>query len=171
MLLPDALRYKAWADRRTLDAVAAIDAQRFPAAAAFARQQLNHMVRVEELFGARLSASDEPHASTNSQVVPELAELDRRLAASNEWLQGYVRSVSAAELQETIRFTFTDGKRGMLRREEVIFHLINHGSYHRGAIGHALDLAHAPRPADTFTVFIHAAEPHRRGDTVPANPE
>ena len=165
MLLLDALRYKAWADRRTLDAVAAIDAQSFPSAMAFARQQLNHMVRVEEIFRARLLATQEPHSSTNSDVVPELADLDRRLAASNEWLQSHVRSASPAQLQDSVRFTFTDGKPGLLSREEVIFHLVNHGSYHRGAIGHALDLAKASRPADTFTVFIHSAEPHRRGET------
>jgi len=165
MLLLDALCYKAWADRRTLDAVAEIDAQRFPSARAFARQQLNHMVRVEEIFRARLLATEEPHSSTNSEVVPELADLGKKLAASNEWLQSYVRSASPAQLQESIRFTFTDGKPGLLNREEVIFHLLNHGSYHRGAIGHALDLANASRPADTFTVFIHSAEPHRRGET------
>jgi uncharacterized damage-inducible protein DinB len=165
MLLIDALRYKAWADRRTLDAVAEIDAQRFPSAMAFVRQQLNHMVRVEEIFRARLLATQEPHSSTNSEVVPELADLGKRLAASNEWLHSYVRSASPAQLQESIRFTFTDRKPGMLTREEVIFHLVNHGSYHRGAIGHALDLANASRPADTFTVYIHSAEPHRRGET------
>jgi uncharacterized damage-inducible protein DinB len=165
MLLVDALRYKAWADRRTLDAVAEIDAQRFPSAMAFARQQLNHMVRVEEIFRARLLGTEEPHSSTNSQVVPELADLSKRIAASNEWLQSYARSASPAQLQESIRFSFTDGKPGLLSREEVIFHVVNHGSYHRGAIGHALDLASAPRPADTFTVFIHSAEPHRRGET------
>jgi uncharacterized damage-inducible protein DinB len=72
--------------------------------------------------------------------------------------------VFPAQLQGSVRFTFTDGKPGLLSREEVIFHLVNHGSYHRGAIGHALDLANASRPADTFTVFIHSAEPHRRGE-------
>jgi len=165
MLLLDALRYKAWADRRTLDAVAGIDTTRFPDAMAFALQQLNHMVRVEEIFRARLLGEREPHATTNSDVVPGIADLDARLCASNEWLQGNVRSASAAQLRESIRFTFTDGKRGMLSREEVIFHLVNHGSYHRGAVGHALDLANAGRPADTFTVFIHAAEPQRRDET------
>ena len=161
-MLLDALRYKAWADRRTLDAVAAIDSRRFPSALAFAQQQLNHMVIVEELFRARLQAAPEPHSSTNTEQVPELAELDRRLVASNEWLRSYVVALTPQALGETIRFTFADGKRGSLRREEVVFHLINHGTYHRGAIGHALDLAHAPRPADTFTVFIHAVEPGRR---------
>jgi uncharacterized damage-inducible protein DinB len=85
--------------------------------------------------------------------------------ASDEWLRTHVVALTPEALGETIHFTFTDGKRGSLSREEVVFHLINHGTYHRGAIGHALDLAQAPRPADTFTVFIHSAEPGRRSET------
>jgi uncharacterized damage-inducible protein DinB len=63
---------------------------------------------------------------------------------------------------EPIRFQFVDGQRGSLTREEILFHLVNHGTYHRGAMGHALDLANAHRPADTYTVFIHSVEPGRR---------
>ena len=66
------------------------------------------------------------------------------------------------DLQQQVRFTFVDGKKGSMSREEVLYHLINHGTYHRGAIGHALDLANTTRPADTYTVFVHAAEPGRR---------
>jgi len=162
MLIHDGLRYKSWADRRTLDAVARIDVHRFPASMAFARQQLNHMVRVEELFRARLLGEDDPHAATNSERVPELDELDRRLCASNDWLQGHAAALDPTRLSQRVRFGFVDGRRGTLTREEILFHLVNHGTYHRGAIGHALDLAGAPRPADTYTVFIHAAEPGRR---------
>jgi len=162
MILSRALRYKFWADRRTLDAVAEIDQVSFPAALAFARQQLNHMVRVEELFRARLLAINEPHQSTNTEDVPFLAELDRRLTQSNEWLHCYSQALSPEALCEPVRFKFVDGRRGSLTREEIIFHLINHGTYHRGAVGHALDLARASRPADTYTVFVHSVEPHRR---------
>lgn len=162
-MLPEALlKYKAWADRRTLDAVAQIDHAKHPAALAFARQQLNHMVRVEELFRARLLAAPDPYDSTNTADLPQLAELDRRLAASNHWLQIYARALGPDRADDSIRFRFVDGKSGMLTREEVIYHLVNHGTYHRGAIGHALDLAGAPRPADTYTVFVHATEPGRR---------
>ncbi|MEQ9726081.1 DinB family protein [Pseudomonas sp. WHRI 8822A] len=41
----------------------------------------------------------------------------------------------------------------MLSREEAIFHLVNHGTYHRGAIGHALDRAEGSRPADLHGVY------------------
>ncbi len=170
MLLDDLLRYKHWADRRTLDAVAKIDAHRFPSAWAFVRQQLDHMVRVEELFRARLLGNTEPHSATGSGSVPELDELDRRLSESDDWLRTYAQSLEPEQRTESIHFRFVDGQRGTLTREEVLYHLINHGTYHRGAIGRTLDLAEAPRPADTYTVFIHAAEPERRAGTLPEAP-
>lgn len=166
MLLDQALRYKAWADRRTLDAVAALNPAIHAEPLAFARQQLNHMVRVEELFRARLLAQPDPHPSTNSAEVPTLPELDARLSASNTWLVPHWLGLTPAARQETIRFVFADGLRGSLSREEIIYHLINHGSYHRGAIGHALDRAGAYRPPDTYTIFVHADQPGRRSDLV-----
>jgi uncharacterized damage-inducible protein DinB len=99
---------------------------------------------------------------TNTDELPQFEELDRRVVASNQWLQTYANHLAPHQFNERIRFTFVDGKNGLLSREEVLFHLVNHGTYHRGAIGRALDLAGAPRPADTYTVFIHAAEPERR---------
>ena len=161
-VLVEAFKYKHWADRRTVDAVRAIDADAHPSSLSFARQQLNHMIRVEELFRARLLAEPEPHSSTNTEQVPDLAELDRRLMASNDWFASYVASTDLTALTDRLGFRFVDGNRGAMTREEILFHVINHGTYHRGAIGHALDLARTSRPADTYTVFIHAAEPHRR---------
>jgi uncharacterized damage-inducible protein DinB len=157
------LRYKHWADQRTLAAISLIDEQAFPAELAFARQQLNHMVRVEEVFRARLTGMPEPHASTNTEILPALGELGNRLSDSNGWLQRYAAALSPEMLGEIIHFRFLDGKTGSMTREEILFHLVNHGSYHRGAIGRALDMAGGLRPADTYTVFVHAVEPERRG--------
>ena len=170
MLLDDLLRYKHWADRRTLDAVAKIDAHRFPSAWTFARQQLDHMIRVEELFRARLLGHREPHSATSSDTVPDLENLAQRLSESDDWLQSYARSLEPEQRTESIHFQFVDGQRGTLSREEVLYHLINHGTYHRGAIGRTLELADARRPADTYTVFIHAIEPERRAASLPEAP-
>ena len=161
------LRYKQWADSRTLEATALIDSERFPSEIEFARQQLNHMVRVEEVFRARLLGNKEPHSSSNSEVVPMLEQLSKRLLESNDWLRTYAESMPSEKLVEKIHFHFLDGKGGTMTREEVLFHLVNHGTYHRGAIGRALDLAGGLRPADTYTVFVHAMEPGRRGGICP----
>jgi uncharacterized damage-inducible protein DinB len=161
-MLIEAFKYKQWADRRTLDAVRCLNGSKSPDAAAFALQQLNHMVRVEEIFRARLLGAAAPHSSTNSEVVPELDELEKRITDSNAWLLRYVADLEPDQKTQLIRFQFVDGKHGSMTRLEIFFHIINHGTYHRGAIGHALDLAQVPRPADTYTVFIHSAEPGRR---------
>ena len=161
------LRYKQWADSRTLEATALIDSERFPSEIEFARQQLNHMVRVEEVFRARLLGNKEPHSSSNSEVVPMLEQLSKRILESNDWLRTYAESIPPEKMVEKIHFHFLDGKGGTMTREEVLFHLVNHGTYHRGAIGRALDLAGGLRPADTYTVFVHAMEPGRRGGICP----
>ncbi len=59
-------------------------------------------------------------------------------------------------------FTFADGKYGSMSVEEILFHIINHGSYHRGSIAHALDLAAVAHPVDGYAIYIHEKEPGRR---------
>ena len=129
---------------------------------AFALQQLNHMLRVEELFKAHLIGSQALQSSTNSEVVPGLEELEKRLFESGRWYARYAEALPLDCLKQFVAVEFVDSKRGSMTREEILFHIINHGSYHRGAIGHALDLAQVARPADTYTVFIHSVEPKRR---------
>ncbi|MYM40296.1 DinB family protein [Duganella qianjiadongensis] len=161
-MLIRAFNYKQWADQRTLDAAQALATRDGAAAVAFICQQLNHMVIVEELFRARLLGETLPHQATNTAVVPPLEELGVRLARSNQWLAQFVADAREEVLQKQIPLRFMDGQPGRLSALEALFHIINHGTYHRGAIGHALDLAGAARPADTYTVYIHAAEPQRR---------
>lgn len=161
-LLLKALEYKGWADRRTLDAVGTLDPVQCVTSLAFAQQQLNHMVRVEENFRARLQSKPDLHSSTNTELVPNLPDLDQRLTASNTWLATYAADLRTDQIHQTLSFTFVDGLQGSMTPAEILFHIVNHGTYHRGAIGHALDLARAKRPADTYTVFIHALEPQRR---------
>jgi len=164
-MLIEAFNYKQWADQRTLDAIRNINGKEFPSAVTFALQQLNHMIRVEELFRARLLAASAPHVSTNTELVPELHELNQRIGDSNQWCARYVEKLAPDHRNQSVPLQFVDGKRGSMTRLEILFHIINHGTYHRGAIGHALDLAQVPHPADTYTVFIHSVEPERREQT------
>ncbi|MCL7714561.1 DinB family protein [Stenotrophomonas mori] len=164
----DAFAYKRWAMQRTLAAVHAVDAQAFPASVAFARQQLNHIALVEALFRARLLDAPAPHAATNSAEVPALAVLAERLVDSDRWYAGYLAALTTAQWDAPVRFRFADGRDGCMTRGEILFHILNHATYHRGAIGHALDLAGVAHPADTYTVFVHETQPQRRGGVLPA---
>lgn len=49
-MLTQVFNYKRWADERTLLAVESIDRNRYSKSYAFALQQINHMIIVEELY-------------------------------------------------------------------------------------------------------------------------
>ncbi|WOJ98157.1 DinB family protein [Congregibacter brevis] len=137
-----------------------IDRDLFPDAYAFALQQINHIVIVEELFISRLGSSSAPHESTNTAVIPNFEELEGRLSESADWFESYVDRMENGS--EKVAFVFADGKRGMLSIDEILFHIVNHSSYHRGNIARALDLASVPHPIDGYGIYIHEKEPARR---------
>jgi uncharacterized damage-inducible protein DinB len=156
----EAFNYKVWADARTLGAIENIDKDVFPESYAFVLQQINHMVIVEELFKSRLTNNLPPHESTNTEVVPGFDNLKKRLVVSGDWYKSFVAKYENGS--ESVSFIFADGRQGSMTVDEILFHIVNHGSYHRGNIAHALDLASVPHPIDGYGIYIHEKEPERR---------
>lgn len=160
--LADLFRYKSWADQRILEACDLIDPVAFPETYAFISQQFNHLVIVEENFKARLLNQSDPHTTSNTLPLPGLHELQKRIRSSNAWYQTYVQETTAEKFSEWVNFRFVDAQRGSMTPLEILFHIINHGTYHRGAIGHALNKSGHARPADSYSLYIHSIEPERR---------
>lgn len=102
------------------------------------------------------------HTQTNTDVLPAFEVLQQRIEASDVWFTNFVQHIQVEQLSDVIHFQFIDQKMGRLSVEEILFHIINHGTYHRGNIAHALHHANVEHPADTYTVFIHQFEPERR---------
>jgi uncharacterized damage-inducible protein DinB len=71
-----------------------------------------------------------------------------------------------AELARDIPFVFTDGDQGRMRADEMLLHLLTHGSNHRGMAARVLATHGLERPRDTFTRFLHLADPSRRSGTM-----
>lgn len=154
--------YKQWSDQRLFRAIYQIDQSQFMQDYDFARQQLNHMIIVEELFRSRLEHNQSSHKQTNTSDLPTLDALQHRIAISDKWFIQFVQNLTMTQSLEILHFHFTDGKSGCLSIAEILFHMINHGTYHRGNIAHALHHAQVVHPVDTYTVFIHEVEPERR---------
>lgn len=157
---PKIFKYKLWADTRTLEAIAKIDTAVQAQHYQFVLQQLNHMVIVEKRFRSQLCHLPVPHAETNTTVIPSFDELSHRLIDSGKWYINFL--VTAQSTNTNIAFVFADGQAGKMSVDEILFHVVNHGSYHRGNIAHALDQAGVPHPLDGYAAFIHDFEPERR---------
>lgn len=165
-MLLSQFQYKQWSDQRMLDAVQQINQIEFAEQYAFICQQLNHMIIVEDLFRARLLQQHQPHPKTNSAIVPLFEQLAPRLIQSDQDYLLYIKNTSPSQFDQPIHFTFTDQKKGSMQIQEILFHIINHGSYHRGSIARALDQAGMVHPADSYTMFLHVTQEKRREWTI-----
>lgn len=167
-MLASLFGYKAWANARMLEAMRAFDERLHAEPRRKAIRTMNHTFVVDGIFGAHLRGEPNPYGTTNTVDTPELAALSDGIRQRDAWLLGYSREISPQQLDERIRFRFTDGKLGEMSRAEMLQHLIAHGAYHRGAIGQMLDALELPRPPDTFNVYLHEAQPQRRAHGVDA---
>lgn len=81
---------------------------------------------------------------------------------------GHIARLDAAALQQPLAFRFTDGDAGTMTREEMLFHLLAHGAYHRGNIAMLLSECGVEQPRELFTRFLHARpRASRRGGLSP----
>ncbi|WP_374536472.1 DinB family protein [Chitinimonas taiwanensis] len=153
--------YKAWANTELFALLATLDEAQAAELHSCLRT-LNHIHVVDRLFQAHLGGPACPYSATNTPDTPTLAALREAVAACDAWYQDHIVSLSNADLAESIAFTFTDGDRGRMSREEILLHVITHGGYHRGNVGQILKSLGMAPPRDLYTKFLHQSEPARR---------
>lgn len=153
---------KSWANTELFNALAAVPLEAHAEAVTTAARTLNHIYVVDQIFQAHLSGRKHQYNATNTKETPELGELQFAVAESDAWYMKYVNEIQEDELAQAIRFHFTDGDSGEMTKEEILLHVITHGSYHRGNVGQILKAISVAPPRDLLTKFLHVREPGRR---------
>ncbi|MFZ2653014.1 MAG: DinB family protein [Burkholderiaceae bacterium] len=161
-LLHSLFKYKAWANEELFVELEKLDPVAHAAERHTAIRLLNHIYVVDRIFAAHLSGETHDYTATNTPETPTFEELRAAVAESDRWYEQYVGQLSPQLMLESLPFTFTDGKRGRMSREEMLAHVAMHGGYHRGAVGRIMAQLSVAPPRDTFTVYLHKFEPGRR---------
>lgn len=158
----NAFRYKKWANsellsfgERQINLLPESDAN-------FFIRILNHTAVVDSLFISRISGTQELFTADNTVETPSLSELRERMDKNDSWLVNFSKSATSSNLNRKIPFQFTDSDSGHLSIDEILLHLLTHGSNHRGMASRTLASNGLERPKDTFTRFLHKFEPWRR---------
>lgn len=161
-ILSSLFAQKSWANRELFDVVASIATGEHATSLHTAVRTLNHIYVVDRIFRAHLAGEKHLYTATNTPETPELGELHFAVAETDLWFENYVATMTDQALAERLSFQFTDGDSGTMTREEMLFHVLTHGAYHRGNVGQVLkDIAVVP-PRDLYTKFLHVHEPSRR---------
>ena len=156
-------RYNAWANELLFAAVAALPEGEAvkPRRSVFKNMvhTLNHNFVIDRIFQAHLEGRSHGYTARNTPDHPALAELWRAQQDLDRWYVATYDGMDELHLNQTVRFAFVGGGDGAMTRGEMLQHLVNHTSYHRGFVAQMIYDVPARPPTTDLTVFLRDAAP------------
>jgi uncharacterized damage-inducible protein DinB len=156
-------KYKTWADELTFTAVAALPAgeaaRERPTLFKSIIGTLNHSLVVDLIWQAHLEGR--PHGFTARNIIlhAKLDELRQAQQKMNDWLLAWTGAQSHTSLREPVSFRLVSGEAGVMTRAEILVHVVNHATYHRGWISDLFFQVPAKPPTTDWNVFLSDARP------------
>jgi len=149
--------YNTWANHRMLEACAALSEEQFKrdlhSSFASVRDTLVHLLLVEWIWLERWHGRS-PTAWTPATEFSNLAAVRRRWEQIERDLTDYIASLSAEDLARVIHHTTTKGEPQSAPHWQMLQHLVNHQSYHRGQVTTMLRQLGA-KAASTDLIFFY----------------
>ncbi|HYP72431.1 MAG TPA: DinB family protein [Variovorax sp.] len=154
-------RFKAWANDQLLTTLAKLGND--SPVTALAVKALSHTYVVDRIFAAHVRREAHPYTSANLSEMPTLEDLSADLRRTDQEYIDYVSRLEPEQLAERIDFAFTDGAPGRMSREEMLMHVVTHGTGHRGQVSAVMLLHSLPPAKDGFTTYLHETQASLRG--------
>jgi uncharacterized damage-inducible protein DinB len=113
-----------------------------------------------------------PHglSTRNPEHCPGIEELAMRQRGIDAWYVDYAMSIGGQALREILAFEFIGGGSGRMTRQEILLHVVNHTTYHRGHVAGMLYGLGIFPPTTDLPVFLarQSADGARTGNADPA---
>jgi uncharacterized damage-inducible protein DinB len=151
-------RYNAWANRLVFDAVAAL-----PAGEATRQRQslfgsmvhtLNHNYVIDLIWQAHLERREHGFAARNTDSPPPLAQLWAAQQRIDGWYVHHAEALGSDALDEKLDITLIGGNRTPMTRGEILLHVMNHTTYHRGFVADMFYQVPARPPITDLPVYL-----------------
>lgn len=152
------LAYKAWANMLTFETVNALPEGQ-AAAIRHTRWEsiaytLSHVAVVDDIFRCHLLGIGHDYTFRNVKERCSLPDLSAWQRTLDDWYIDYFAGLGNAAWEENIGFEFVGGGSGSMTRAEILSHIVNHGTYHRGLVSDMLCQIPADMPANDLPVFL-----------------
>ena len=131
------VEFNAWANQRVLSAVESLALEQFTrelgSSFSSVRDTLAHILGVEWVWLERLQGRS-PAAILAAKDYTDIGSLRRRWAELEASLQSYMQRLTQTELDEVVEYKTLSFGMGKNLRWQMIQHVVNHGTYHRGQV-------------------------------------
>jgi uncharacterized damage-inducible protein DinB len=147
-------RYNAWANVRLYDACAALPEADYHAVRASAffgslHGTLNHILVGDRAWMRRMTGEGDAPDRLDAELYRTLAELRTARAAEDDRIRSFVEGLDESGLARTVSYHSMTGGADARPLAELLSHLFNHHTHHRGQ-AHALlkETGAEPPPLD-----------------------
>ena len=151
-------RYSAWANDRLYETLANLPGHELlkphPIVFGSILRTLNHVYVMDLVWQAHLRGTRHNFATRNPKEHPPFAELRVAQNQLDRWYIEYSDDVQESSYGEIVNFTFIGGGSSSMSRGEILLHVINHTTYHRGHIGCMIYQLAAEPPTTDLPVFL-----------------
>lgn len=151
-------RYKSWADRVFYKSLRQLPepelARQRPMLFGNILALLNHIYAMDVVWQCNLQGIAHQLSTRNPADVPLFSELETKQKDVNAWYETYAAEQTSHQMSELISFTFIGGGEGQMTRGDIIHHVINHASYHRGHIEGVMYQLEVEPPTTDVPVFL-----------------
>jgi uncharacterized damage-inducible protein DinB len=147
------LRFSAWASRRVLESTAALSAEErhrnLGSSFGSVYDTLEHIYQADAIWWDRLMGVPTGDLS-KYDPSPDLSEWLPLLDRYIEWAKG----LKVTDWDRIVAFRFVSGDAGQQPVWQIVLHVVNHASYHRGQIATMLrQLGHKPAGTDLIMFY------------------
>jgi uncharacterized damage-inducible protein DinB len=141
MVTPELLRllfqYNQWADRRIVDACAALSNEQFTrdlgSSFRSVRDTLTHLYGAEWVWNERIEGRS-PTSLVSGAGFPDLESVRSKLEEMDNFYIEYVTRLTPQDLEHVIHYKSFTGEEFSNPLWQTLHQLTNHASYHRGQI-------------------------------------
>lgn len=154
-------RYKAWADEVFLSVIAGLPEAELvaPRPIYFGNliRTLHHSYSMDFVWQSHLLGKPHGLTTRNPAGHPAIHDLIASQHQIDAWYVNYADSLSRDRLDEIVRFEFIGGGAGAMSRQDILLHVVNHTTYHRGHVADMLYCLDVFPPATDLPVFLRAS--------------
>jgi uncharacterized damage-inducible protein DinB len=149
--------YDRWANRRLLAILGALPADRLEATVESSFPSLlatfGHMVGAEWVWLRRWQG-EPPGAFPEWLRQPSFADLHARLERLDDERDAFLAGLDEADLDRELDYRTLDGTPHRTRLGDLVFHVVNHASYHRGQLTTMLRQLGATTVSTDLVVYL-----------------
>jgi uncharacterized damage-inducible protein DinB len=149
--------YKQWANRETFAIVMALPPEEIykerPSLFKNIARTLNHTYVVDRIWQSHIQGQPHGIAALNTVTHPEVEALWSAQQEMDEWYASWAATQTAETLAQDKEFELIGGNTGCMSLGEMLLHVVNHGTYHRGFVADLLTQIPARRPSVDLPVY------------------